>query len=227
MKYVSDHGTEVYVHSPAEVLSFRENRSQGKENKLDAEIPLHIAQKFTQIHKVHGYIYEQSSMNLFYAVQHDLLFSYNFKRGYQYRFGPGKFPDYIQKDEKMMHEVIEYTQKLLEALGWVITFSEDESWFYFNFGPLLALTPEEVQSEIDQRINTLAATALQVINAGLLKSKSKYSRREVGLVPGLATVDERYLVISRLRELLGNQWFIKDWDGYNFEVIPNNPNQGW
>lgn len=225
MIYISYLGTKIEICSPKEVIRFRENRSTGKPFVESQKPPLDIAKKITQIYKVHGYANEENCLNLLSKVDYDLLFNYDFSSGYQYTSGPLQFPIHIQNDEESIHKAIAYARMILEAIGWIVTFKEGDL-YHFNLAPLLALTPEEVSIKIQQRIKTLAANALQVINKGLVNHKHQFSRKDVGLTPAKCSAKDAELVIARLRNLLGNQWFIKDWDGYNFEVVPN-PNPGW
>ncbi len=225
MIYVSDHGKRVEICSPEEVVLFRENRNSQEPFNSSQEIPHNIAKKIAQIHKVHGYANETNCLYLLSKVDYELVFCYDFSSGYKYTFSPMQFPSYIQNDKETILNSINYALMILEALGWIVTFSEDDL-YHFNFAPLIALTPEEVAAKIDQRINTIAANALQVINHGLVNHKHKYFRKEVDLTPAQISAEDADLVINRLRELLGNKWFIKGWDGCTFEVIPN-PTEGW
>lgn len=223
MKFTFYRGTEIPISSPQEVIAFRENRGSEKDFNFHEELSPDIAANIARIHKIHGYQYELDCLELLLRADHELLFNYNFKFGYQLTFGPNTFPDYIRRDTDRVDRTIKHALMILEAFGWIVTFSEDESWYYLDFAPLLALTPEEVRSEIENRISTLAGTALQVINAGFVKHRSHFFRKELGLSPANVLPEDVELVLDRLGHLLGPKWTIANWNRFSLNVFPTTP----
>lgn len=221
MKLVTDQIDNLELSSPQEVIEFRKNRGSGK--NFDFRMPLtkEIQEKINYIHQVHGFNFEKDGYGLMQRIQHDLLFEYDFKLGYLSTFGDASFPDYITKNQPRIKKVIERIRMIFEAFGWVVTFSEDKYWYYLNFAPLLALTPEEVNAEIEQRVNILASKALKVINEGLIKQQSHFYRKEIGLAPAMVIPEDVDLVINRLKLLLGPKWLLTNWNFHSFDIFPN------
>ncbi|HCX25482.1 MAG: hypothetical protein UX01_C0010G0022 [Candidatus Collierbacteria bacterium GW2011_GWB2_45_17] len=222
MKLVFD-GTEISICSPQEVITFREDRESGKNFNFYENLSSDISANIAKIHKIHGYKNEEYSLGLLLGAGNELLFNYDFRNGYRFTFGPNIFPDYIHRDKDKVNRVIEFVLWILEAFGWIVTFNEDESWYYLDFAPLLALTPEEVNTEIEQRINSLAGKALQVINTGLVKHQSRFFRKEIGLAPANVLPEDVELVINRLSLLLGPKWAIANWNSFSFNIFPSTP----
>lgn len=222
MKLITDQIDGIELSSPQEVIEFRKNRGSGKSFDFRNPLTKEIQEKIDQIHVIHGFNFEQEGLRLMQSVQHALLFEYDFKFGYHYPFGDGYFPDYFLKNPLKV-KVIERVRMIFEAFGWSISFSEDKSWYYFDFAPLEVLTPEGVSLEIEKRVNSLAHAALQVINAGLVKHRSQFFRKELGLAPANVLPEDVELVLDRLSLLLGPKWTIANWNSYCFDIFPTTP----
>ncbi len=220
MKYVSDYGQEIPMHSPQEVLVFRENRSLGKNFKNYGPISPDIAAKLSRIFRVHGYSHEANSLGVLLRASNELLFNYNFKLGYQLIFGIGSFPDGTGPD--LQKNAINFAVMVLEAFGWVVTFKEDKNWYYLNFAPLLVLTPEEADREIERQVNEYAHQSLQAINRGLGKNQVEFSYHEIGFgeIPGTLALK----VYRRLAELVQPEFEIVYANNYHrITVYTNTP----
>jgi len=180
MKFSPDQGDDVSLCTPREVIEFRENRATGKDFDDRRPMSPNVAAKMTTIHKVHGFQLESYICYLLQKVDFDLLFTYNFRDGYRFEFGDSVFPEWIKKTETKK-KIVAYTAMVLEAYGWIVTFGEDDTWYYLDFAPLLSLTPEEVTREREQKAKTIAAKALQTINSGLLTNKYDFSLAELDM----------------------------------------------
>ena len=151
------------------------------------------------IHKVHGFQPEGYTLGLLLKVDFDLLFSYSFRDGYRFMFGDSVFPEWV-KELETKKKIIVYATMILEAYGWVVTFTEDQEWYYLDFAPLQALTPEEVSREREQIAFRIAANALQVINQGLIEGKTFFTLEELAI----SESDSRLFTacLTRLRQLM-------------------------
>jgi len=138
---------------------------------------------------------------LLLRASNELLFNYDFKYGYRLRFGPSVFPDSFTEDRNGLNRAIEYIQGLLETFGWVVSFEEDNLWYYLVFAPLLALTPEEVIREREQKAKTIAAGALKTINTGMLANKYDFSLAELGMTDDDTDLPFLFLCIRELKAL--------------------------
>jgi len=174
MIFSPDQGDDVSLYTPREVIEFREKRATGKEFDDRRPMSPEVSAKMTSIHKVHGFQLESSICYLLQKVDFDLLFAYNFRDGYRFKFGDSVFPEWIKKPE---------TKKKIVA-----------------FAPLLSLTPEEVTLEREQIALRLAASALQVINRGLIAGKVFFTLEELAL----SEDDSRLFTacLTRLRQLM-------------------------
>jgi len=199
MIFSPDQGDDVSLYTPREVIEFREKRATGKEFDDRRPMSPEVSAKMTSIHKVHGFQLESSICYLLQKVDFDLLFAYNFRDGYRFKFGDSVFPEWIKKPETKK-KIVAYAVMVLEAYGWLVTFSEDKTWYYLDFAPLLSLTPEEVTLEREQIALRLAASALQVINRGLIAGKVFFTLEELAL----SEDDSRFFTacLTRLRQLM-------------------------
>ncbi|SRR5258706_6190280 len=218
MKFSPDRGSDISICTPQEVITFRENRGSGKEFNDRQPMSPDVAAKITAIHKVHGFKFEENTIGLLLKADFHLLFDYNFRDGYLFTFGPSVFPDWLQTDTDIKLKIIEYARMILEAYGWNVIFSEDDAWYYLNFAPLLALTPEEVNAEIQQRVNNLAGKALQVINAGHVNRQERFTYDELGLDLEKIDAQDFLAVLDKLTELLDPKWEVTDLRDFTIRV---------
>ncbi len=199
MKFSPDQGDDVSLCTPQEVIEFREKRATGKEFDDRRPMSPEVSAKMTSIHKVHGFQLESSITYLLQKVDFDLLFAYNFRDGYRFLFGDSIFPDWIKKPDTKK-KIVAYAVMVLEAYGWIVTSGEDDTWYYLDFAPLQALTPEEVAREREQIALRMAASALQIINKGLIAGKTFFTLEELAI-----PVDDSKLFtacLTRLRDLI-------------------------
>lgn len=219
MKVTSHNGTNFLIYTPQEII---EKRQRNHHEKPLNHYPA-ILKKFIQTTVIHGLEYYESVLELCYKITDNLSYRYNFKYGQQIPISLNSIPEYLRRNREgeKLH-FLEYTLAILQALDWPVYLSEDESFYFFNFGPLLSLTPEEVQLEIDARTNQIASKALQVINLGLIEHKNRFTDKELFFES--VSVPDLYIVLTKkLPQLLGPQWNLVDRRDFSISVVPNIP----
>ncbi len=223
MLFTTGSNARLEIYTPQEVLAHRIHWSDKRfpEPNVRDLPPTQIAKKIADIVKVYG-----PSMldNVLFLSQELILTAereYDFKYGTTIRISTYILDQFGKRDSRYPI-FLEYAVAFLTTLGWVVSVHEEDNR-YLHLHPLQHLTPEEVDLEIERRVNQFAHQSLQVINHGLIIDQIRFGYQELGFgeVPGTLVL----LVYKRLAELVQPEFEIVYENNYHLiTVYRNTPN---
>lgn len=180
------------LYTPAEVRDLKIGRTEHPfSNK--------ISEKLFGVIQVHPLFMRKDVMEVCEELCKELLRHYDSVSGVTIPMA-GLYP----KDYTRGKTFDLYVVDIMTVLGWIIDETNKEK---LVFKPDQALTPSDVQFEIEKRVAKQVGQAVEVINDGLLHYKSTFTSLELHLDQKMN--HDTYLVIRRLKE---------KYQGYSIQV---------